>query len=213
MSIHNANKTLRTIGLTGGIGSGKTTVCRLLSEHGFPIIDADEIARQIVEPGSPGLQSVIHLFGEQYLRKDGHLNRTKLRDCIFKDPQQKKMLEALLHPLIHQQILKQIEFYRKGKNGQACPKWVFVVIPLLVENIKNEQKPDYLDEIWVVDCSEEDQIKRASQRDDQTREQIIAIINQQASRAQRLKWADRIIHNNGDLIDLENQISSLLEKA
>lgn len=208
-----SSKTPRVIGLTGGIGSGKTTVCKLLSEHGFPIIDADEIARQIVAPGSPGLQSVIRLFGKQYLQKNGHLNRTKLRDCIFNDPQKKELLESLLHPLIQKQILKEIQFYRKKENEQACPKWVFVAIPLLVEKIRNGQKPDYLDEIWVVDCSEEDQMRRASQRDGQSAEQIKKIMNQQASRKQRLQWADRVIHNHGDLKNLQGQISTLLENA
>lgn len=211
MHMCDSNQTPKIIGLTGGIGSGKTTVCKLLAQHGFPIIDADEIARQVVAPGTPGLQSVIRLFGQQYLQKDGHLNRAKLRDRIFNDPQQKDQLESLLHPLIHQQLLKEIQFHRQVQNGQACPKWIFVAIPLLVEKIRNEQKPDYLDEIWVVDCSEEDQMKRASQRDGQSPEQIKRIMNQQASRTQRLQWADRVIHNKGDLNDLQQQISNLLK--
>lgn len=202
-------KRLKVIGLTGGIGSGKSTVCTLLAQHHAAIIDTDQIAREVVQPHSPGLRRLIAEFGEDYLTAQGELDRAKLRATIFADPVKKQQLEAILHPLIRQTMLAQIEAcqqrWRKGEPIAA----IVVAIPLLVETMQ-DNKPDYLDEIWVVDCDEATQLARASQRDDQTSAQIQSIMKQQASRQQRLRWADRVIDNNGDQQALQQQLSTHL---
>lgn len=198
-----------TIGLTGGIGSGKSAVCDLFSDFGIPIIDTDQIAREVVQPNSPGLVEIAKQLGQQFITKQGELNRPKLRETIFKDPQKKQILESILHPLIRQTMLDQITLLKQATD-RTYP-FILVAIPLLVEGIKDNQKPDYLDEIWVVDCSEQTQLDRASQRDQQTRQDIEAIMSQQASRDQRLKWADRVIKNQAGLVELKQQITQVMQ--
>ncbi len=209
MTEMNSNKR-HVIGLTGGIGSGKSLVCRLLAERGVPIIDTDLIARDVVAPGTPGLQIVIDNFGKDYLLDNGELNRKKLRNLIFEQPEKKRLLESILHPLIHQEMLRQIRQYQSIANSSGDPSIIVVAIPLLTEKLKDGDQPDYLDEIWVVDCSEATQLQRAASRDSQSPEQIQAIMKQQSSRQHRLKWADRTIHNDGTREDLERQIDQLL---
>ena len=190
------------IGLTGGIGSGKSTVTNLLAQQGIPIIDTDIIARQVVEPGSDGLQQVVSHFGEACLNQDKTLNRAYLRELIFTDKSAKKTLESILHPLIKEETLKQIVKYRSNN-----PRFIVVAIPLLIESIeKHFTRPGYLDEVWVVDCSVEQQIERAMQRDGNNRDLIIKIIAQQASREQRLEHADFVIDNSKTIDHLTNQL-------
>ncbi|WP_321326683.1 dephospho-CoA kinase [Thiomicrorhabdus sp.] len=190
------------IGLTGGIGSGKSTVTNLLAQQGIPIIDTDIIARQVVEPGSDGLQQVVSHFGEACLNQDKTLNRAYLRELIFNDKSAKKTLESILHPLIKEETLKQIAKYRSNN-----PRFIVVAIPLLIESIeKHFTRPGYLDEVWVVDCSVEQQIERAMQRDGNNRDLIIKIIAQQASREQRLEHADFVIDNSKTIEHLTNQL-------
>lgn len=190
------------IGLTGGIGSGKSTVTNLLAQQGIPIIDTDIIARQVVEPGSDGLQQVVSHFGEACLNQDKTLNRAYLRELIFNDKSAKKTLESILHPLIKEETLKQIVKYRSNN-----PRFIVVAIPLLIESIeKHFTRPGYLDEVWVVDCSVEQQIERAMQRDGNNRDLIIKIIAQQASREQRLEHADFVIDNSKTIDHLTNQL-------
>lgn len=190
------------IGLTGGIGSGKSTVTNLLAQQGIPIIDTDIIARQVVEPGSDGLQQVVSHFGEACLNQDKTLNRAYLRELIFNDKSAKKTLESILHPLIKEETLKQIVKYRSNN-----PRFIVVAIPLLIESIeKHFTRPGYLDEVWVVDCSVEQQIERAMQRDGNNRDLIIKIIAQQASREQRLEHADFVIDNSKTIEHLTNQL-------
>lgn len=198
-----------TIGLTGGIGSGKSAVCDLFSDFGIPIIDTDQIAREVVQPNSSGLVEIAKQLGQQFITKQGELNRPKLRETIFKDPQKKQILESILHPLIRQTMLDQITLLKQATDPTY--PFILVAIPLLVEGIKDNQKPDYLDEIWVVDCSEQTQLDRASQRDQQTRQDIKAIMSQQASRDQRLKWADRVIKNQAGLVELKQQIAQIMQ--
>ena len=203
---------MKVIGLTGGIGSGKSTFCELMAEHGIATIDTDQIAREVVAVGSKGLQHVVEAFGTQILNQDGTLNRAALRALIFQDPNNQSArhkLEAILHPLIQQNTRAQITDYKHSASYQA--PYLLVAIPLLVEGIlKQGKRPDYLDEIWVLDCSETTQIQRASQRDGTSIEQIKTILANQVSRQQRLSFADKIVDNNGNLKLLQNQVFALL---
>lgn len=197
----------KVIGLTGGIGSGKSTACEIMAEHRIPIIDTDIISRQIVEPNSPALTEIVKHFGKEILQIDGSLNRALLRELIFNNPAKKTLLESLLHPIIQAETQRQIQTYQQQK-----PPLIVVAIPLLVEGIVKNGRPNYIDEIWVVDCSVEQQISRATQRDQNSVEQIKKIINLQATRAQRLNHADQVILNDGSQLELHRQINQLLAK-
>jgi len=198
----------KVIALTGGIGSGKTSITEILKKQNIPIIDTDIIARQVVEPGSPGLIKIVELFGSNYLNADESLNRQILRSKIFNDSKAKQNLEKVLHPLIQEKTLKQLENYK-----QQLPAHIVIAIPLLIESIKNKTtRPGYIDEIWVVDCPEEQQIERASKRDQSDRDIITKIIAQQASREERLSYADKVINNTGSLKALEKQILTLFQE-
>ncbi len=196
-----------TVGLTGGIGSGKSTVSQLLFElYQIPTIDTDAIAKEIVQPHSAGLNAIIQQFGKGILNQNGSLNRGQLREIIFNDPAQKKQLEAILHPLIEYSVKAKLSLLKHSTNAPA----IIVAIPLLAEKIqKDGQSPHYLDQIWVVDITPEQQCQYASQRDQATPEQIQKIIDQQASRAERLAIADTVIDNTGDLAHLQQQLQRL----
>ncbi len=203
----------KIIGLTGGIGSGKSTISQLFANYGIPTIDTDLIARQVVIPGSVGLQKIRQIFGKTILQEDGTLNRGHLRELIFNDPTAKQQLEAILHPLIQAETESQVAcLVKKSRTGNPLP-FVLVAIPLLVEGIlKQGHKPEYIDEIWVIDSPQEQQIQRACQRDQSTTTQIEKIIAMQASRAQRLAVADRIIHNDGNLEKLKLQVQQIMQR-
>lgn len=197
------------VGLTGGIGCGKSTVCDYFARHGIPVIDADLIAREQVQPGTLGLQRIIEVFGEEYLTEDAHLDRNKMRNLVFHSSEKKQLLETILHPLIQKSIVNQIENVQSAKEQ---PPFIIVAIPLLVEKIHDYQKQNYLDQIWVIDCPETMQLARASARDQQSQEQIQKIINHQATRKERLKWATRVIHNDKDLPHLYQQLHEILNE-
>ncbi|BBP46512.1 dephospho-CoA kinase [Thiosulfatimonas sediminis] len=205
---------MKVIGLTGGIGSGKSTFCALIRKHGIATIDSDQLARQVVAPKTPGLAAVIAEFGTSILQQDGSLNRAALRQQIFADPNDqapRQKLEAILHPLIQAQTQQQIRGYQQDARYNA--PYLLVAIPLLVEGIlKTGCKPSYLDEIWVLDCSRETQVARASQRDGASVEQINNILANQASRQQRLTYADKVINNENGLAELEAEITRLLKE-
>jgi len=196
------------IGLTGGIGSGKSTVSQwLLNQYQIPTIDTDIIARTVVMPNTAGLNAVVQTFGKSILNTDGTLNRSKLREIIFNDAQHKKQLEAILHPLIQNRVEEELAQIKQN----TPPPLIFVAIPLLTESIqKTGQKPHYLDYIWVVDATNEQQLKQASKRDHSSEQHIQNIIDQQASRAERLAIADAVIDNTEDLNHLQQQLNSLL---
>lgn len=185
------------IGLTGGIGSGKTTVCRLFSELGTPIIDTDKIAHALVAPGQPALDQLSKAFGEEILDQEGQLNRAVLRERVFNDDTARQQLEALLHPLIRTEMRRQLKMLRA--------KYVIIAIPLLLE--KGWQ--DEVDRILVVDTDEGLQVERTAHRDGISEEQVGRIMLTQVSRHQRLASADDIIHNEGDLDTLRKQIKHL----
>ena len=185
------------IGLTGGIGSGKTTVANVFAEYGIDLIDADIIARDVVAIGSRGLSRIIEKFGNSILLADGNLDRSQLRTVIFSDPQHKDWLNQLLHPLIREQMLADID--------RATSPYCLLIIPLMVEN--NLQT--LTDRLLVVDVDQQTQIMRTQQRDNVSLEQIKSILAAQASRQQRLDAADDIICNNGDNQALLTQVAQL----
>ncbi|MEQ4530020.1 MAG: dephospho-CoA kinase [Mixta sp.] len=174
-----------TVALTGGIGSGKSTVANAFARHGVEIIDADVIARQVVEPGQPALKEIATRFGSAILHTDGTLNRAALRQTIFSSPADKAWLNQLLHPLIHAETRRQLKAARSP--------WCLWVVPLLVENQLEKQA----DRVLVVDVDPAVQIERTMARDRISREQAEKIIAAQATRAARLAVADDIIENSG----------------
>ncbi|WP_318521510.1 dephospho-CoA kinase [Photobacterium leiognathi] len=186
------------IGLTGGIGSGKTTVANLFADtYGINIIDADIVAREVVEPNTFGLNAIIEKCGKEILLEGGTLNRAKLRDAIFSQPELKTWLNNLLHPLIREKMQQDI--------NQSQSPYCLLVVPLMVEN--NLQTMTH--RLLVVDVDEQVQIERTQQRDNVSIEQIKNILASQASREQRLDAADDVITNNGDNKALVSQVEQL----
>lgn len=186
-----------TIGLTGGIGSGKSEACRLFQARGVTVVDADIVAREVVEPGRPALQIISEHFGQDILEADKSLNRQKLRQTIFSDPTEKKWLEELLHPIINLEIRRQI--------AAAGQPYVILASPLLLET----KQFQLVDRILVIDASEELQIERASKRDNNNEAQIKAIMQTQLSRQERRARANDIIENHGDIAELDEQVENL----
>jgi len=191
----------QVIALTGGIGSGKSRILQWLASQGLPTLNADQIARDIVAPGTEALNAIVQKFGQNMLQKDGTLNRAKLRQQIFQSPEAKTWLEQLLHPKIRQQTQKQIETLKKQQ-----PALIIIEIPLLAET----GKPDYIDQVWVADCQETTQCQRAAQRENTSAADIQKIIDQQASRSQRLALADYIINTEGSFEEVIEQLNQIL---
>ena len=185
------------IGLTGGIGSGKTLVSDLFAKRGIEIIDADIIARQVVEPGEPALGKIAEKFGPEIINAQQQLNRKTLREKVFSDPDLKLWLDNLLHPLIRQRMIEQTE--------QALSPYCILAVPLLVENGMSAM----VKRVLVVDVDESTQLQRASCRDNQSPEQIRKIMEAQATRAQRLAVADDVIDNNHSPDETELQVEKL----
>ena len=188
---------MMVVGLTGGIGSGKTTVANMFAELGVPIIDTDQIARQLVEPGQAALAEICDQFGKDMLLPSGELNRAKLAEESFHDAKKKQQLEAILHPRIRQAMKKQLDALQSP--------YAIVVIPLLTETGGNRD----VDRVLLVDCAEEIQTERVLARDQRPPEQLQAIIQSQASRQQRLAIADDVISNDGLLEELKAQVEQL----
>lgn len=188
------------VGLTGGIGSGKSSVAKGLQAKGITIVDADQIAREVVEPGEVALSEISDTFGPSLLQADGTLDRNQLKQRIFSDPSAKKQLENILHPRIRQRILERV-------NNVNNTPYVVADIPLLVES----NYPEHFDRVIVVDCTEAQQIERVKARDNMSDEQIQRIMSSQATREQRLAVATDVIDNTGDLNSLEMQIEKLHE--
>lgn len=188
------------IGLTGGIGSGKSEVSCRFQALGIVVVDADEVARLVVEPGQPALADIAAHFGSHIVLADGHLNRALLRKIIFSQPEEKRWLESLLHPLINKEIRQQL--------ADADSAYVMLSSPLLLETRQHE----LANRILIIDASEALQIARASSRDGNTSEQINAIMATQLNRETRISKADDIIHNHGDLLELDEQVNALHQK-
>lgn len=192
------------VGLTGGIGSGKTTVAQLFSELNVEIIDTDEIAHDLVQPGQPALEELQKATEEDILFADGQLNRRLLRDLLFSNSDIKSIVEKILHPKIREITANKISDCRKRSEVD----YIVLVIPLLVDNGNWMM----IDRILVVDCEDEKQIERVMLRDKQTREQVIAVMDAQIDREERLLAADDVIDNNGDPELLEEMVFSLNRK-
>lgn len=185
------------VGLTGGIGSGKTAVSDLFADKGIVIVDADVIAREVVEPGQPALNAIVDRFGPQMLLPDSTLDRRALRELIFNSDEDKNWLNALLHPAIRESM--------QAQTQRATSAYCILSVPLLVENGLDKM----VDRVLVVDVATKLQIERTSSRDQQSKEQVEKIIAAQASREQRLAAADDVIDNNGERSALIEQVEQL----
>ena len=195
---------LPLIGLTGGIGSGKTAVSDLLAKFGAGIIDTDLIAHQITAPHGSAISLIEKQFGLDFIAVDGALNREKMRSLIFAKPEARKSLEAITHPLIRQESARQALQLSK----QSFPYLVFVV-PLLIES---GSWMELIDRLVLVDCPKETQIQRVMQRSNLPEEEVERILAAQAGREERLKHADIVIENQGRLKDLEVEVQNLHQK-
>ena len=188
------------VGLTGGIGSGKTLVSDYFKSLGITIVDADVVSRQVVEPGTVALKKIEEKFGSTILESDGNLNRRALREIIFNNSEEKQWLESLLHPLIGMETARQLQ-------SSKSPYTIFVS-PLLIEigQYKMTQR------ILLVDAPESLQLSRTSKRDNTSPESVQAIMDTQASRDKRLEMADDIILNDSDIESLYEKIDALHQK-
>jgi len=193
---------MKIVGLTGGIGSGKSTVTRLFGEHGVHWVDADDVAREVVEPGTPALERISEHFGKKILTSEGALDRAQLRGIVFEKPEERVWLESLLHPIIREELVRQLN----PENYQL--PYVLLVSPLLLETDQHE----LVDRIIVIDVPKETQIERTMARDTNTREQVERIIAAQMSREDRLARADEVIDNDRPLEDVTRQVRELHEK-
>lgn len=185
------------VGITGGIGSGKTAVTNEFAKLGIDVIDADIAARTVVAKGSTGLEQIKQHFDENIVLEDGSLNRAKLREIIFKDADAKKWLEQLTHPLIREEILR-------GLQNSTSP-YSILVSPLLIESGQHE----LVNRVLVVDVPVELQLKRTCERDNNPQAQVEAIIASQLDRDKRLSFADDVIINNQTLEHLQQQVAQL----
>ena len=191
------------IGLTGGIGSGKSTVGQMLQARGAAVIDADAIARQVTAAHVAAMPAIAHTFGPDFVTADGALDRERMRAHVFSQPQAKQALEAIIHPLVAQETQRQAqEALAKGHNTLVFD------IPLLVES--GARWRTQVDRVLVVDCSEATQIQRVMARNGLSRETVQSIIAAQASRAQKLAAADWVIDNDGISLEaLRVEVESL----
>lgn len=188
------------VAITGGIGSGKTTVANQFAELGIEVVDADVIAREVVEPGTPALAAIAAHFGSAVITPDGQLDRRRLRERVFTDPQAKGWLNALLHPLIRTEMQRQC--------AAARSPYCLLVVPLLVEN----RLTALANRVLVIDVDEATQIERTCRRDGVNHEQAQAILAAQASRAERLAAADDVLDNqNGTPEAIKSRILALHE--
>ncbi|APG50705.1 TPA: dephospho-CoA kinase [Providencia stuartii] len=188
------------VALTGGIGSGKTTVANHFAKLGIPLVDADIIARKVVEPSSPALEAIASRYGADIIQPDGSLNRQRLREIIFSDVAEKQWLNALLHPLIHQETQQQLQ--------QADSPYVLWVVPLLFEN----KLAHLANRVLVIDVTPEEQILRTVQRDNVSEEHVVNILKAQTSRENRLLQADDVITNHDGELNIAEKVATLHEK-
>jgi dephospho-CoA kinase len=196
------HKPLR-LGLTGGIGSGKSTVAGFLADAGAAILDADAVSRSLTQAGGRAIPAVLATFGETLLTPEGALNRDTMRNLVFSNPDSKRQLESIIHPLVSLVLQEQAQM--AVQQGKTC---LVFDVPLLVEGI--ERWRPQLDKICVVDCLPETQIQRVMARNQLSRPEIERIMAQQATRQQRLACADLVILNEGiDLAQLQHKVREM----
>jgi dephospho-CoA kinase len=193
------------IALTGGIGSGKSSVANILEQLGAAVIDTDEIAHQLTAAGQPGARAIAEEFGADYLAADGALDRQRMRELVFSDPPARKKLETLLHPMIR--AAAHAEVQATAKRG-GIP-YIVIVVPLLIETGAYR---DLARRVLVVDCDEELQVERVTRRSDLAPAAVKAIMASQVGRAERLRHADDIVRNDGDLPALRAAVETLHRK-
>ena len=187
------------VGVTGGIGSGKTALTDWLSEQGIVIVDADRVAREVVQPGTPALKAIIDAFGEQYLTQDGNLDRAAMRQLVFGDEEKRLLLESITHPQIREALWDQLQ--------RADSAYVVLSSPLLLESGQSEM----VDVSVVVDVPEEIQIQRTMARDANDKALVEKIMAAQMRRQKRLQLADIVVDNSGDLSALHDKVALLHE--
>lgn len=191
------------IGLTGSIASGKSTVSNMLKELGLPIVDADQVARQVVEPGTETLKEIAEAFGEDILTEKGELNRPKLGAIVFNDEEKRKMLNNIIHPAIRREMLRQRD--ELVANGE---KTVIMDIPLLFES----KLQHFVDKIIVVTVTEDVQLNRLMERNQFSEEEAMSRIRSQLPLSVKEKGADAVINNNGSLEETKKQLIEILRK-
>lgn len=192
---------MKIIGITGGIGSGKTTASEYLKSKGFHVIDADQIAHEIMKPGMPVLIELAMVFGEDIVDKNGVLDRKKLAEAAFSDPKNKEMLEKITHKEIFEEIRRRMDVL--ADRGE---RFAFLDAALLFETGLEKDCA----QTWLIDADEEIRIRRAMDRDGFTREQVIARIKNQMSSTEKRKIASHIVDNSGDLEHLYKQLDRLI---
>ncbi|WP_417513628.1 dephospho-CoA kinase [Marinobacter sp.] len=190
------------IGVTGGIGSGKSTVARQFGALGVHWVDADDVAREVVEPGMPALAAIADHFGQDILTPDGALDRTRLRQIVFEQPEQRLWLEGLLHPIIREELIRQLY-----PSDYTLP-YVLLVSPLLLETDQHK----LVEKVLVVDVPVDIQIDRTMTRDTNSREQVERIIAAQMPREQRVSRADAVIDNNQPTEKVAAEVRALHER-
>ena len=193
------------IGLTGGIGTGKSEVSRLLGELGAEVIEADKVAHEAYEPGTPGWWEVVEAFGEGVLDADGRIDRKRLGGIVFDDEQTRERLNAIVHPIVRRLLEERIATLEREGTGVAV-----IEVPLLVEAIKQQSRwTRLLDEIWVVTAPEEQAVARVHARSGLDEKAIRARIGSQATERERIEYADAVIDNSGSLEGLRRQVTNL----
>ena len=193
----------RVIGLTGGIGSGKSAAADVFASLGIPVVDTDAIAHELTRPGGAAIAGIRELFGDEAIAADGAMDRKKVRELVFSDPSAKRKLEGLLHPMIR------VESQRRIAEGADRAPYVVHVVPLLIES------PDYrtrVQRVVVVDCDEAVQVERVQRRSGLSADEVRRIIAAQVPRATRLAAADDVIDNSGSLSAIERQVRVLHER-
>ncbi|MES2073102.1 MAG: dephospho-CoA kinase [Pseudomonadota bacterium] len=195
------SKAAFTLGLTGGIGSGKTTVANLFADLGASLVDTDLIAHQLSGPGGIAIPALKRQFGQEFILPNGAMDRDKMREHVFTHPEEKARLEAILHPLIRSETEK--------AAGAATGPYTIFVVPLLVESGSWKHR---VSRVLVVDCEEQTQIRRVMARNKLTEQQVQAIMNAQVSRAKRLQAADDVVVNEGDIAQIAEQVRHLHAK-
>jgi dephospho-CoA kinase len=189
------------VGLTGGIGSGKSAAAAIFARLGIPVIDTDAIAHELTAAGGAAIAPIRNTFGSGFIAPDGALDRSKMRDAVFADAAAKRRLEAILHPLIRNET--------EARTNDAKGPYVVQVVPLLVES---ESYREHVQRVLVVDCREETQVARTMDRSRLGDDQVRAIMAAQAPRAARRAAADDIIDNDGELARLRPQVEALHER-